>query len=129
MDHFMIEQHQTAFVNEYVLGTIVAVDEGDAEVQRFAYEGTQKRRGGGGLLRGVAVIGFQTQRFEERPIAEYLREVSAPICSAMNGREQGSELADMIGANSPGEQHGLPILVRLRNGPHGQQVPFAIFKQ
>src|ERR1017187_108063 len=99
VDHFVIEQHQAAFMNEYVLRTVVAVHQGDAAGQRVAYEGVQKGRGGRRLLRGIAVIGFQAQRFEERAVAEYFREIRAPVCFAVNGREQRGELPEMIGAD------------------------------
>ena len=92
VDHFVIEQHQAAFMNEHILRTVIAMHQRDAAGQRLAYEGIQKSRGGRRLLRGIPVIRLQAQRFEERAVAERFHQT---LQRWLRARPSASSLAEL----------------------------------
>ena len=103
--------------------------QGDAAGQSVADQTMQKRRGRPAPGARNSRSRAPAVAIQRKPIAENLRQIGAPVRLAVDRGEQRRELPNIIGPDSPAQQHRLPILVRLRDGLHGQQVVFAILKQ
>ena len=106
-----------------VFGAVVAVDEGElaeAGVEDELFEEAVRLRD---LAGGVAVVGFDSQGFEEGAVGEALAELDAALVAAAVDRgEEAGELLDVVGDDVAGEEEGFPVVVWLGDGLHGEQV-------
>src|SRR5262249_35045459 len=74
VDNFVIEQDQLITVNENILRAVVAVDDRQATSARLSDELFEKRPSFRSLFRGVGVIRFDAERFEETAVVEDLAQ-------------------------------------------------------
>lgn len=93
VDDFVVEQHKPSFVDEDVLGTVVAVRQRVASEESFLDKCVEESGGCRNLPGGISVVRLQPERLEGGAISEDERRLLAALVTpAMDRSQEPSEL-------------------------------------
>src|SRR6185312_16529250 len=130
MDHFMIEQNKLPLVDENVLRAVIAMNDGQPGFKCLCNQIVEEGPGLGNLRGGISVVRFNAQALEKRPV---LKNVGNrwPVLQrrAMNGAKQIGELLHVFKVYVAFKQRPFPVIMRLRNGGHPNQMMRSIFEK
>jgi hypothetical protein len=129
MCDFVIEQHESVGMDQYVLRTEVSMNQAVAVRPRLINHLREKSLRRRHLLRGVKVVGLDAQRLEICAVVEGVRYFVQPHGRpGVNICQELSKGIDMVQLKASGEKHRFPVFMGLRHCVHGQQVDRLIFE-
>src|SRR5690606_5228049 len=129
VDDLVVEQHEPPIMDQDILRAVVAMHQRFDVRAGFFDQIEQESTGCWRLPGGEAEIGFQAQALEKAAVVKDRLQLGPPERAvAMNGGKQGGELVDMIGNDLTAQEHLLPVLMRLRNGSHGNAMLGNVFE-